>query len=175
MNREATKECPYCAEQIRIAAKICPRCRQWQRAFSLRNPASLIIALSLWGLILIAGLVISFRQVFHSGLDFSPYRNNISVVESQMNFGNEDKEPLVYVVTVITNNSDLAWKDVELDARFFNKAGTLIDAQPWREYLTILPHEDTAFRIRMKPSHELADYQSYKVFVRSARDVHSRF
>ena len=92
-----------------------------------------------------------------------------------MTFSMEDNKPIVYVVTVITNKSDLAWKEVELDVRFFDKTGMLIDAQEWRDYSTVWPHGDSAFRIPVKPSHALADYDSFKISIGSARDVHVRF
>lgn len=175
MNDEATKTCRYCAEQIKATAKVCPRCRQWLPGFSLRNPAILIFALCLWCFICFVVMATFFKQLVNPGVDFSAYRNSISVVDSRMTFGMENKEPVIYVVTVITNKSDLVWKGVELDARFFDKTGTLIDAQAWCDNLPIWPHGDSAFRIRVKPSHDLSDYQSYKLFVRSARDVHARF
>lgn len=175
MNSEATRVCPYCAEPVKTAAKVCPRCRNWLSVYSLRNPAVLIAILCLWCFATTAGLLISIERLIHSGMDFTPYRGSISVLESRMNFGTEDNEPAVYVVAVVTNKSDIAWRDIELDARFFDKTGTLIDAQTDSDYSTIWPHGDSAFRIKLKPSHDLSDYQSYKVFVRSARDAHSRF
>jgi len=174
MNGEVTKVCPYCAEQVKAVAKVCPRCRQWLTVFSLRNPILFVLALCVLGMVVCSLFAIALRKQLNSGIDFAPYRDSISVVDSRMTFGKDDNGPVVYVVTVITNQSNLPWKETEFDARFFDKTGKLIDAQQWRDYSTIWPHGDSAFRIVVRPSHDLSDYQSYKVFVRSARDAHSR-
>src|SRR5271155_365334 len=42
-------------------------------------------------------------------------------------YGTNNSQPHGYVVAVISNQTDVAWSRVEFDARFFNKAGALID------------------------------------------------
>jgi len=122
-----------------------------------------------------AGLLFSFQRMFGPGTDFLPYRDGITVVESRMNLEDAGKDAPVHVIAVITNRTDLAWKDVQLDVRYFNQAGTLIDARAYEGSGTVLPHGEAAYRINTKPCHPLADYDSYKIFVRYARDVHTPF
>ena len=121
------------------------------------------------------GFMMFFKRLVDPGINFSQYRHELSIVESRMNLEDAAKEYSVHVVAVVTNQTDFAWKDVQLDVRFFNKAGTLIDARTFMNVSTIFPHGDSAFRINADPIHPLADYDSYKIYVRSARDARSRF
>ncbi len=179
MNTETNKICPYCAEQIKASAKICPRCQQWLTTCSLRNPTVFIGSVCLCGLISLFVAHLHFQRLLEplrqAGIDFSAYRDSISVIESRMNLEKGDKESSVNVVAVITNKSVLAWKEVEMDTRFFDKTGTMIDAQTVVQRWTILPHSELAFRIKITPSRDMSEYDSYKIYVRSAKDARVRF
>jgi hypothetical protein len=143
--------------------------------FSLRNPAAFTVVFYLCLLIFTVGLLCFIQRLFNPGTDFSPYRDDISIVESRMNFSTVGKDPMVYLVVLMTNKTDMAWKGIQFDARFFDKSGALIDTCDYPvSYLVIPPHTESAVRIRNNPSHPLADYESYKVFIRSARDARSR-
>jgi hypothetical protein len=169
-----SKVCPYCAEQVNNAARICPRCRQWLSIFSWRNPAVSVFVVCFCGLGCLIGFLVFLQRLLDPGIDFSPYRDSISVVESRMNLQANDKQPIVNVVVLLTNKTDLAWKDVQMDLRFYDKTGTFIDADVGWGRGVIFPHGELAFRIRTQPSHPLSDYEAYKIYVRSARDVHAR-
>jgi hypothetical protein len=121
------------------------------------------------------GFFICLQRLTDPGIDFSPYRDRISVVESRMNLQTNDIGPWVNVVVVLTNKSNIAWKDVQTDLRFYNPSGTLIDATEYWSRGVIYPKEEIAFRIKHQPSHDLAEYDSYKIFVRSARDARAHF
>jgi len=175
MNDEIAKVCPYCAEQVNKTAKICPRCRQWLSVLSLRNPAVFMAVFYFCVLIFTVGLLCFIQRLFNPGADFSPYRNDISIVESRMNLSTAGKDPMVYLIVLVTNKTDMAWKGIQFDARFFDKSGTLIDACEYPvSYSVIPPHTESALRIRNIPSHPLSDYESYKIYIGSARDAHSR-
>ena len=175
MSEGISKICPYCAERINAAAKICPWCRQWLSVFSLRNPAVFTVVFYSFFLVCAIGFLAFLQRVVKPGVDFSPYRDSIPIVESRMNLQADDKQPMVNVVVVVTNKSDLAWKNVQLDTRFYDKAGVLIDAREYTDSSMILSHGELAFRIRLQPSHALSDYNSYQIYVRAARDARSHF
>ena len=82
---------------------------------------------------------------------------------------------MVTVVGTLTNSSDVGWKDVGVEAQFFDKEGKLIDAitvnaDNYRG-VVILPHGETAFKIEGRASHPGTDYETNKLQVRWAKDV----
>jgi hypothetical protein len=169
------KTCPYCAEEVMAAAKVCPHCRNWLSMYSLRNPAVGMFGFCLFFLIGFIGFLNAVHQLMNPGRDFSPYRESISVVESRMDFKPDDYGMAIYVVAVLTNKCELAWKNPQLDLRFFNKAGNLIDAIPCNGGGVIYPNGELAVRAKNRPSHAVSEYDSCKVFVRSAVDPKVRF
>jgi hypothetical protein len=177
MSEENSKTCRYCYEQIKASAKVCPRCRQWLSILSLRNPAVLVVAFSLYGFAVVASFGVFVHKMLDPGIDFLPYHNQVSVVESGFVFGTNvlNKLPVIGIVAVVTNQSDKAWTGVELEARYFDKSGKLIDVGHGQYVWTLYPYSDGAVRINSGALYPFADYASYKIYVGSARDVHSRF
>jgi len=92
-----------------------------------------------------------------------------------MNFNKDEKEPRGFVVVVITNKSEIAWKDVELDTRLFDQAGVMLDACTYEDSSIILPHDELSLRIPFALYKPVADYAGHKVYVRAARDSHAPF
>jgi hypothetical protein len=169
------KTCPYCDEEVKPAAKVCPYCRNWLSKYSLRNPVVGISGFCLFLIIVFIGFLNFVHQIMNPGRDFSPYRDSISVVESRMNFKPDEYGDAFYVVTVLTNKCEFAWKNPQLDLRFYNKAGTLIDAMSYTGNGVVYPNGEMAFKTKNRPSHPVAEYDSCKVFVRSAVDPRVRF
>lgn len=169
------KTCPYCAEEVMAIAKVCPHCRNWLSIYSLRNPIVGGVFACLFATILIIGMLTSVHRLMNPGRDFSPYRESISVVESRMNFKPDEYGDAFYVVAILTNKCDLAWKNPQLDLRFFNKAGTLIDTTVYTGGGVIYPNGELAVKVKNRPNHAVSEYDSCKVFVRSAVDPKTRF
>ncbi len=142
-------KCPYCFEETKPAAKVCPHCRNWLSIFSLRNPVVGMVVVYMLFLIFIIGFLTFTKQLMNPGRDFSPYRDSISVVESRMNFQADQFGQAIYVVGVLTNKSELAWKNPQLDLRFYNQSGTLIDAASATVVGVIDPNGELAFRVKI--------------------------
>ena len=115
--------------------------------------------------------------MFDPGIDFFPYHDQVSVVESHfLSWTNTfSKLPAISVVAVVTNQSDKAWTGVQLEARYFDKTGKLIDVGRGQYNWTLYPKSDGAVWINSGALCPLADYASYKIYVGGARDAHSRF
>ena len=172
MSEEFKIKCSYCAEEVKPGAKVCPHCRQWLSTFSFRNPAVFVGVFYSCGLAYLVSFLIFFSKLLDPGVDFSPYRDKISIVESRMNLEEAGDKSSVHVVAVITNQTEIAWKLVQFEVQFFDKSGVLIDANGNSPYGdTLLPHGELAFRVNTRPIHPLAEYQSYQILIRSARDA----
>ena len=93
-----------------------------------------------------------------------------------MSFGtNEEHAPFVSVVAIVTNQTNLAWKEIPLEARFFDRTGTLIDVARGYYGWALYPKSDAAIRIQTDALRPFADYDSYKIYVGYAHDAHARF
>ena len=170
-----TKPCPYCAEEAKSSAKVCPHCRIWLTIYSLRNPAVAGVFACGFFLVLLVCLLSFMHGLFGAGRDFAPYRDSFSVLETHLNFQSDEYGPAFYVVVVVTNKSDLSWKNPQLDLRFFNQEGKLIDALAYTGNGTIHSHEEMGLRVKSRPVHPQNEYASCKVFVRSGSDSNLRF
>jgi hypothetical protein len=175
MDGDKLKTCRYCTQQIKVPAKVCPYCRQWVSLFSFRNLSVLAAITYLWMFVLMLTLVVLVARLTNSGIDFAPYRSQISVVDSHMYFETNRNLVGVYVITVITNQTDKEWKEIHFDARFFDKTGTLIDVGRGGYYDFLYPKTDGAFRIDANMLCPATNYASYKIYIGSARDAHARF
>ena len=173
MCENGLKICPYCAESIPARAKVCPRCRQWLTIFSFRSQGFANLAVGLGVLILFGGGLLFLHKLLNVGVDFSPYRDGLSVVESRMDFQVLDKDSKIYIVGILTNQTDVAWKNPQFELRYYDAKGMLIDVQTSYVNARIYPRGETGFRIALKPCRELADYTTYKIFARYARDARS--
>ena len=110
---------------------------------------------------------------------FATYRNEIGVIDSQFSQRIANSNLLVTVVGTLTNKSNIGWKDIGVEAQFFDESGKMIDAitvnaSDYRG-VTILPHGETAFKIEGKAAHPAADYKANKLNVRWAKDVDDWF
>lgn len=176
---EQPKVCPLCAESIKATAKVCPHCRHWQSRWSLLNP---YVGMTLFAVIII--LVFGcFGALVNKFLgpkaEFANYRNEITVLNSSFSHRISGSESNLYVTVVgtVTNHSNIAWKDVGVEAQFFDKAGTLIDAITVNsdEYrsVVVLPHGEAAFKIERAAAHPINDYATNRLTVRWAKDVNA--
>jgi len=169
-----TKTCPLCAETIKAVAKVCPHCRHWQKRWSLENP-------QVWGIMVIVfylaamgvlGAVV--EKAFGAKRDFSPYQSEISVLSSVISHRTSGTNHYVNVVGVVTNRSELAWEDVNLEARCFDAAGKLIDVISGKgDYggVPILAHAEAAFKIETRAAQPLTEYATHKVFITWGKDA----
>ena len=133
------------------------------------GPALFIIV---W-LAIIAAIGAFTEKIFGPKQQFSEHQNEISVLSSDFSQRISGSNTYVTVVGTLTNSSHVGWKDVIVEAQFFDNAGRLIDAIPAANYggVTVLPHGVAAFKIETKAAKTESNYATHKVFVRSAKDV----
>lgn len=129
MKDDKTTVCKMCDMAISPNAKKCPYCQHFQTKWLMitYHPLSFIIFVA--ALVALMGTMLS--TTFSEGEPFANYRNAVSVVEPKMVFGItgcEHKSPTVVILGKIRNDSPVSWKDVRLEATFFDKEGRLVDA-----------------------------------------------
>ncbi len=174
------RACPYCNELISLEAKVCPRCRQWLTWRSLRNPLaqSLFVVLPLMlgcGALLVLAAN-RFQRVFLPRPFYSEVPGALAVRESWLNWVETTNGPRIYVTGILTNRSDLRWRDIEFECRFADSSGRMVDAAHGRTFMTVPARDDAAFRVAVTPGRpSSADYHSHEVRVTTARSSHSAF
>jgi hypothetical protein len=179
MNGEFKKCCPFCAETIPAAAKICPRCRQWISLRSFRNPVVGLV-ISLFALLMISGCVAFFfthvfSRVFNAPPYYADHVGSLQILQLKMFFKDTTNGPRIYITGILTNRSQIPWRDIEFECRFLRSNGNLIDAYTSRSYSTVQANDDGAFRVTVTPIKDFQEYENLKLSISNARNVKSLF
>lgn len=176
---EDHKTCPFCAEKIHQTAKVCPRCRQWLTWRSIRHPIISmlvgVVPLVLGAALVIVKLSLMLDDIGNPRPHYSEFASPLTILESNMNWVETSTGLRIFITGVLTNESFQAWKDVEVECRFHDRTGKLIDAANGLARLTVLPESDSAFRVSVTPSRASNDYAGYRVSVSNARNTKSWF
>lgn len=176
---EVPRTCPYCAESIRAAAKLCPHCRQWLTWRSLRNP--MVNATVMGTGMLVMFFIFSYTaftalgRMFNAPPYYEDHPDALALVTSGLNWAQTKDGPRIYVTGILTNRSAFAWRDVEFECRFYDRAGKMIDAAGPRSYLTIRTNDDAAFRATVNPSAPTNEYDHFTLTVTHARNLRALF
>ena len=179
LDTATNRTCPYCAEHIKLEAKVCPRCRQWLTLRSIRNPA---ISIWIYGFPHLAiyvflgmSILTALNRFENPKPDYTAFVNSLRVMESRMHWAETTNGPRIYITGILTNQSKFAWRAIELECRFLDANGRLVDAAHPHVALTIQPHDDAAFRAVTTPSRASNEYTSFKLSVSTARNTKSLF
>ena len=169
----SNRVCPFCAEAIGVAAKVCPRCRQWLTWRSLRHPTVgvclMMVASILYFGAFGAALIKALTWTWNPPPYYTDFHNALQVTESRRRWTEADDGPRIYVTGILTNVSTVAWSGVEFECRFFNESGALVDAASSRGRVTIGAHDDAAFRATVVPTAGSNEYRSFRISVSTAR------
>lgn len=174
-----SKMCKMCCEEIAAAAKKCPYCHHWQYWASLItfHPLFSLVFLIPMMILFIAFMVWFQNALFYKGEPFRDHADQITVIKSTMEFGQDQSGPTVAVVGVLKNPSPIDWKDVRLQAEFFDAKGTLIDASQQDEYRSprLPANQEVGFKVSLTRQFPESKYSRYKVRAISAIDSRQRF
>jgi hypothetical protein len=124
------------------------------------------------GGLVFCGALILFIRVVRPWEDFTKHREEMVVSNSSVQFS-DGGERGHYVTTLgtIKNNGSCAWKNVQVEVRYFNQAGKLIDVGvQFVPDVVVQPHSESAFRVRTLADQVESAYASHQVIVRSAKD-----
>lgn len=169
---EQAKICPLCAETIKAAARVCPHCRKIQRrGLFITKYDLLALAMPL----LVLGTFFLLDQMFAKGRSFSPSRDKIEVLSSQMMVGDCGYSTNVVVSGILTNRSDYAWQMIEFEVRYLDGSGKIIDVDSGSDGFTVLPHSDHSFHLTLYSRQSIPEHTSHKILIRSATDQNAWF
>ena len=175
MNDPEKRTCPFCTEVIKAKAKLCPHCHQWLTLKSFRHPLVMTLTHAVPFLVIWVGSTV----VMFSFLDrlqnpkpyYSEFPDSLKVVDSRMNWAQTRDGLRIFITGVLTNTSPVTWREAEFDCRFFDFHGVMLDADTGHSYATILPHDDTAFRVSLIPTAPTNSYVSFRISVGNARNA----
>ena len=146
---QSVKVCPLCAEPIKAAAKVCPFCRAPQTRLAHWRPY-LGVGFSAFVMLAFVGLacVWLFPDVFRSeGRSFAPYRAQLVVARTSLE--RDQRTPGSWLSGYITNTGNYPWRVQELEVRFMEGEGNLVDVShpEISEKFVVQPHQEQAFRV----------------------------
>ena len=173
MEEITSKTCKMCYKEIDSRAKKCPYCQHWQSKISMIvwHPAFAVFLIMIPYLIVFSSVRLIFKSMFDQGEDFTPYRNQIIINKSEPKFGETSHGPTVVVMGEIKNISNLSWKDVQLEVRFYDKDNNLIDTDQKEKYSFVVPANDiSTFKVSIPREFPEEQYASCKVRILSAQD-----
>jgi hypothetical protein len=166
------KVCKMCGMGIPVPARKCPYCHHWQRWLTLRNPLVgvlliLVPLIVLYAVLMAAILPKPFREWEH----FQEHSSQVNIVESKMEFGEDQNGPAVIVVGKVENLSPVDWKDVRFQVDFFNPKSQLFDTGQQETYTWRLPAgQECNFKVSYRRQFPQKEYASHKVRIVSAVD-----
>jgi hypothetical protein len=177
MKNENTTVCKMCYMEINPKAKKCPYCQHFQSKWLMIAYHPLFFIISMVMMVAIMGTML--ETTFSEGETFANYRGAVSVVETKMVFGVSGcahKSPTIAILGKIQNSSVVSWKDVRLEATFFDKDGRLIDATQKEQYSFMVASKDICtFKLSFQREFPETQYDSFKVRIISAKDEKKRF
>ena len=165
--------CKACFGSVHRDASYCPHCRSPQNKASLFKQylPMLIVAVIIVSVVKVVST--HPRKSHVSSPTFVDYKNSIVVKSSELSFtecGDCKKKINAVVIGLIDNDTDFGWRDFDLEVRYFNSDGEMIDTVSDSIYgLSVQPHSEVSFRV-MERAAKLQDvYADHKVYISDAR------
>lgn len=116
-----TKACIACCEQIQLGAKRCPHCNQLQsRVINFLNTGG--------GLLLGLAVLAFFVYLLHrERQEFKDYASKLSAGPFTVHVEGTGETSYVSCLAIVKNDSPFGWRNLQVEARFFDARGHLID------------------------------------------------
>ncbi len=149
-DKSQTKTCPLCAESIKAAAKACPFCqhRQGRFAFWRTQMPVLVSVICLAGMAAL-GCYLLLSEIPATGRSFVGHRNELRVLRTSLE--RDKKKPEFWFTGFVTNTGRYPWRVQELELRFVDAQGRLVDVRrpELSDTFIVLPGGEGAFRARV--------------------------
>ena len=150
----STKPCKECCEPIQLAAKRCPHCYQLQSPFVtfLRNGGAVVFFLA----------ILAF-MVYQSQIEkkeFKDYTSKVIVGSSTVHVEGTDDMSYVSCLTIAKNDSPVGLRDLQVEAKFYDANGQLIDVTQQRLKSSFLPaNGEAGVRVLERAARSASAYQ----------------
>ena len=172
----ALKTCKTCCKEINSSAKKCPYCQHWQYKMSMIvfHPVTAILVVA----IVLVALGFFRQTIFSVGEDFTAYRDQIEITETELKFGENEcgSGNTVVVMGTMLNSSDVSWVRVQLEVQFYDGEKNLIDTEQENKYFFMVPANDsTTFKVSIDREFPEEQYDSCQVRILSAKDERAMF
>jgi hypothetical protein len=149
---EHTKICPLCAETIKAAAKLCPNCRTRQSRFGLWQAeilAGLVWMVWIGVALAVCALMFPGESGFGSRT-FARHRSDLLIVRTSLErVERVGSRPDFILTGYVTNQGKFPWRVQNLEARFLDAAGNMLDVQHTDisgPTFVVQPKQEHAFR-----------------------------
>jgi hypothetical protein len=110
--------------------------------------------------------------MFPGGIDFEEYKDKLQFASHNMSFSKEKDREFVNVVGTIKNGTNIVWRDVHVEARFFNEKNELVDTVSGNlRDVVIRPNSDSAFRVSGYATRPSQEYTRTLLTITSARST----
>lgn len=148
---DLTKVCSFCAETIKMAAKVCPFCRSKQGRYVLWRQ-QLLIAVPGLALMIMAIVVISWIAPDEKGVggrSFAGHQSDLVVLSSSLD--RKQAGPDFWLIGVVTNRGEHPWRVHELEVRFLDERGNLVDARhpDVKDLFVVQSHQEHGFKVEL--------------------------
>ena len=148
---EQSKICSFCAEKIKVAAKICPFCRSkqgryalWRQELSIAGPTTVLIIMAI---AVIAWLAPDEKGP--GGRSFAGHRNDLVILSTSLD--RTGTKPNFWMTGIVTNQGEHPWRVRELEVRFLDDRGNLLDVRhpDIKDSFVVQSRQENGFRVEL--------------------------
>jgi hypothetical protein len=160
--------------EIPGAANKCPYCQHLQRwsVMVMYHPAFAVLLLFIP---IVTGMIL-ISKTFDTGEKYAAYKDQITITESQLAFGEAKGGFTVDVIGTIKNTSPVSWKEIHFHADFFDGTGKRIDVGEKENYTYVLPaNETSSFKVSFTREFAETNYSKFTVRIVTAKDAATRW
>jgi len=121
-------------------------------------------------------MLIAFSVLFGKGEEYETYKNQITITETHLAFGETKSAKTVDVIGTIKNTSPVPWKEIQFHVDFFNEAGKRVDVGHKEQYSFYLPANGTSsFKVSFPMEFSETNYAKSVITVSTAKDARARW
>lgn len=161
---EPTKSCVACCEPIAFKAKVCAHCHQRQdRVLQFLSSAFG----GLLALFAVGGFF--FYMAHRESHEFKDHAGSISVRSERVHAEAGSGAAYASCIGEVSNASPYGWRDIAVEARYFNLQNELIDTASERHERIHLPaNGNVAIRVLDRAARSPSSYASCRLSIKNA-------